>query len=82
MLLDERQHRGLGPALAWAVRAGVDQLQVLAEEGTGTLARRAVAFRLPIEVWHVAERIAVAGDRRAAAAHRLTCRPSTSSSAR
>jgi hypothetical protein len=56
VLLDDRQQRGLGPALAWAVRAGVEQLQILAEEGTGTLARRAPAFRLPIEVWHVAER--------------------------
>jgi hypothetical protein len=42
--------------LAWALRAGVEQLQILAEEGTGTLARRAAAFRLPIEVWHVADR--------------------------
>jgi hypothetical protein len=57
VLLDDRQQRGLGPALAWAVRAGVSQLQVLAEEGTGTLARRAASFRFPIEVWHVAERV-------------------------
>ncbi|MEA3183801.1 MAG: hypothetical protein QOJ74_278 [Ilumatobacteraceae bacterium] len=57
VLLEERQHRGLGPALAWAVRAGVDRLHVLAEEGTGTLARRSTAFRMPIEVWHVAERV-------------------------
>ena len=56
-LLDERQQRGLGPALAWAIRAGVDRLHVLADEGTGTLSRRATAFRLPIEVWHVAERV-------------------------
>jgi len=56
VLLDERQARGLGPALAWAVRAGIDQLRVLAEDATGTLARRASAFRLPIEVWHVTER--------------------------
>ena len=56
-LLDERQHRGLGPALAWAIRADVDRLHVLADEGTGTLSRRATAFRLPIEVWHVAERV-------------------------
>jgi hypothetical protein len=57
-LLDERQHRGLGPALAWAIRAGgVDRLHVLAEEGTGTLSRRATAFRIPIEVWHVTERV-------------------------
>ena len=60
VLLDERQHRGLGPALAWAVRSGVEHLHLLAEEGTGTLARRAVAFRLPIEVWHVAERVLLA----------------------
>jgi hypothetical protein len=57
VLLDERQQRGLGPALAWAVRGGVTHLHVLAEEGTGTLARRAAAFRMPIEVWHIAERI-------------------------
>src|SRR3954463_3817805 len=57
VLLDERPHSGLGPALAWAVRAGVDRLHVLAEEGTGTLARRTAAFRLPIEVWHVEERM-------------------------
>ncbi|MEO7371240.1 MAG: hypothetical protein ABIZ69_10265, partial [Ilumatobacteraceae bacterium] len=56
VLLDERQQRGLGPALAWAVRAGVEELQILAEEATGTLARRAAAFRMPIGVWHVAER--------------------------
>jgi hypothetical protein len=57
VLLDERQQRGLGPALAWAVRAGVTHLHVLAEEGTGTLARRAAAFHMPIEIWHVAERV-------------------------
>ena len=57
VFLEERQARGLGPALAWAVRAGVDRLHVLAEEGTGTIARRATSFRLPIEVWHVAERV-------------------------
>jgi hypothetical protein len=56
VLLDERQARGLGPALAWAIRTGVDRLQILAEEATGTLARRANAYRLPIDVWHVAER--------------------------
>src|SRR4051794_1990756 len=53
VLLDERQQRGLGPALVWAVRSHVERVQLLAEEGTGTLARRATAFRLPIEVWHV-----------------------------
>jgi hypothetical protein len=57
VFLEERQQRGLGPALAWAVRANVSRLHVLAEEGTGTIARRATSFRLPIEVWHVAERV-------------------------
>jgi len=56
VLLEERQSRGLGPALAWAVRAGVDELHVLAAEGTGTIARRAGAFRMPIDVWHVDDR--------------------------
>ncbi|HEY0519521.1 MAG TPA: hypothetical protein VGC84_08510 [Ilumatobacteraceae bacterium] len=56
VLLDERQQRGLGPAVAWALRAGVDRLQILADHGTGTLARRAAAFRMPIEVWHVDDR--------------------------
>jgi len=56
VLLDERAQSGLGPSLAWALRAGVDRLHLLAEEGTGTLARRAQAFRFPIEIWHVAER--------------------------
>jgi len=50
VLLDERQQSGIGPALAWALRADVERLNVLAEEATGTLARRAEAFRLPIEI--------------------------------
>ena len=53
VLLDERQESGLGPALAWAIRSGARCLNVLAESGTGTLARRAECFTLPIEVWHV-----------------------------
>jgi hypothetical protein len=53
VLLDERPHAGLGPALAWAVRARVEQLHVVAEAGTGTLARRSLAFRLPIEISHI-----------------------------
>jgi hypothetical protein len=57
VLLDERPQSGLGPSLAWALRAGVDRLHLLAEEATGTLARRADAFSLPIEVWHVDERV-------------------------
>ena len=56
VLLDDQPQRGLGPALAWAVRTRVERLQILAETATGALARRAAAFRLPIEVWHIADR--------------------------
>ena len=55
-VLDDQPHRGLGPALAWAVRSRVERLQILAETATGVLARRATAFRLPIEIWHIADR--------------------------
>jgi hypothetical protein len=48
--------RGLGPAVAWALRHGAGELHVLAESGTGTLARRAAAFALPVTVWYVHER--------------------------
>ena len=45
-----------GPRLRGQCAPGSSGLHVLAEEGTGTLARRAVAFRMPIEVWHVDDR--------------------------
>ena len=60
VLLDRDAARGLGPALAWALRRpnheGVTELHVLAEEATGLLARRAAAFRLPVHVWRVEDR--------------------------
>lgn len=43
--------RGLGPALVWASRQGASSLNVLAEQGTGVLARRAAEFTLPTTVW-------------------------------
>lgn len=52
VLLDDHPATRLGAALAWAVRAGVARMHVIAEEGTGVLARRAAEFDLPIEVWH------------------------------
>jgi hypothetical protein len=52
VLVDDEPARGLGPALAWSIRHGATDLQLVAERGTGTLARRAAAFTLPIEVWH------------------------------
>jgi len=56
VLLDTVPERGLGPALAWAMRSGVDVLSVIAERHTGLLARRAMAFRGRIDVWHADER--------------------------
>jgi hypothetical protein len=56
VLVEDGPERGLGPALAWAVRNGAAGLHVLAERSTGLLARRAGGFRLPISVWHVEER--------------------------
>lgn len=50
--LDDRPARRLGAALAWALRAGAGTLHVVAESGTGTLARRATQFSLPVSVWH------------------------------
>jgi len=53
VLLDERPERGLGPALIWADRAGVAELNVVVEDAgaAGLLARRARAFASPPLVW-------------------------------
>ncbi len=56
MLLEDDPQRGLGPALAWALRNGATSLHVLADRDTGLLARRAGGFVFPISVWHVEER--------------------------
>ena len=53
VLLDEHPERGLGAALAWALRRDAAALHVLADTATGTLARRAQGFGYPISVWHV-----------------------------
>ncbi len=53
VLLDERPERGLGAALAWALRRDAAELHVLADRSTGTLTRRADGFDYPISVWHV-----------------------------
>ncbi len=50
VLLDRPAALGLGAALAWAVRNGAVELTVYAEQLTGTLARRAAGFTLPIAV--------------------------------
>jgi hypothetical protein len=56
VLLEDEPERGLGPALAWAIRNGAGALHLLAGRSTGLLARRAGGFRFPIEVWHVDDR--------------------------
>ena len=52
VLLDAQPAKRLGAALAWALRHQAERLHVIAESGTGVLARRAAEFALPIEVWH------------------------------
>ena len=53
LLLEDLPERGLGPALAWALRNGATSLDLLAERATGVLARRAAGLRFPVTVWHV-----------------------------
>lgn len=57
VLLADRPDRGLGAALAWALRQGAGTLQVVAESGTGLLARRAEHFAVPVVVWHAEGRV-------------------------
>lgn len=52
VLVDEQPERGLGAALAWAQRAGVRALHVVADAATGVLARRAEEFSVEVAVWH------------------------------
>lgn len=59
VLLDARPADRLGAALAWALRRRASSLQLLADHGTGQLARRAEGFRFPIVVLHVEGRVLV-----------------------
>ncbi len=52
VLLDQRPAERLGAAIAWSLRAGAEQLHVIADAGTGVLARRAAEFAMPITIWH------------------------------
>jgi hypothetical protein len=52
VLLDDRPGNMLGAALAWMLRSGASSLHVIAEQDTGVLARRALAFEPPVSVWH------------------------------
>jgi hypothetical protein len=51
VLIEGPAARALGPALAWAVRQGAQELQVVAESDTGLLARRATQLSFPVAVW-------------------------------
>ena len=53
LLVEDQVGRGLGPALLWALKENARHLNVLAESGTGTIARQAEYFEHPISVWHV-----------------------------
>lgn len=57
VLLAEQPERGLGAAIAWAVRRQCTSVHVIAESATGLLARRARGFRLPVTVWHAEGRV-------------------------
>ncbi len=53
VLAEDQPERALGGALAWARHHGVAELHVLAAESTSLLARRALAFSNPPQVWRV-----------------------------
>ena len=53
VLLEDEPATGLGGALAWASRNGVDRLNVLTESDDGLLARRAASFEPAPTVWRV-----------------------------
>ena len=51
VLVDGAADRQLGRSLAWALRAGVERLHLVAETSTGVLARRAEQIDFPVEIW-------------------------------
>jgi hypothetical protein len=51
-LLDDHPATRLGAALVWGLRHDTAVVNVVAESGTGVLARRARAFAIDISVWH------------------------------
>ncbi len=56
VLLDSHPERGLGPAIAWALRHGADSLHILTDRGAGTIARRAALFDWPVQVSQLIDR--------------------------
>jgi hypothetical protein len=59
-LIDEPLGRGLGGALAWAVRRECNGLRIVAEAGTGAMVRRSVYLSLPVTVVYLDGRTMVA----------------------
>jgi len=53
VLAEDRPERALGGALVWARRHGISELHVVAEEATGSLARRGDTFARPPAVWRL-----------------------------
>ena len=53
VLAEDEPARSLGPALAWALRQGCDEVHLLAAGQASTLARRAAYFRVPVHVWRI-----------------------------
>lgn len=61
VLLDDGSGARLGAALAWALRAGVAGIDLVAHsDDAGVIARRAQEFRFPISVWTAQDRTLVA----------------------
>lgn len=56
VLVDGDASRLLGASLAWAIRHGASALNIVAEAGGGTVARRAEMFNFPISVWFPEDR--------------------------
>jgi hypothetical protein len=52
VLLEDQPERGLGPALAWALRARVSALNLVGERAMGIVARRAELMAFPVQTWH------------------------------
>ena len=53
---------GLGPAIAWALRNGAEELDLVADVPLSVAARRAGEFTMPIRVWAIDGRQLVAVD--------------------
>jgi hypothetical protein len=56
VLVDDDAERSLGKSLAWARRHEAISLDVIADQATGLLARRAEHFTLPTTVWRAVDR--------------------------